>query len=109
MANSAKPNSTDEAPTVDDFANLAYGLLWLGETDDRRIHEARRLLLAAIGPEGQKRGLTRAREMMRVNAPTDHGLQLREPLSADVTSALVGTGGIEHGKVHGDGLRPGKR
>jgi len=74
-----------------DFANLAYGFLWLGETDDRRLHEARQLLLAVIGREGQMHGITQARLMMGINKPNDHGLQLREPYPDDVKNALIDT------------------
>lgn len=84
---------------TDDFANLAYGFLWLGETEDRRLHEVRRLLLAVIGPEGQKRGITQARLMMGVNAPQDHGLQLREPLQDDVKNALAGSGSLGNSRA----------
>ena len=35
----------------------AYGLLWRMRTTDKRIHEARRALLEAIGKDGQRRGL----------------------------------------------------
>jgi hypothetical protein len=73
---------------ADDFANIAYGFLWLDGTEDREIHRIRQLLLAVIGPEGQKNGITQARLMMGVNGPRDHGLELRDPLASAVRHAI---------------------
>lgn len=42
---------------------VAYGLLWGTTTDDKRVHEARRLLLDAIGKDGQVRGIEGAKKL----------------------------------------------
>lgn len=78
---------------MDDLVNLAYGMLWLHHSDDKRVHEARRLLLDAIGPDGQKDGIEQARKMIGMNTPKDWGVQLRDVSIADVRSAVAGSGG----------------
>lgn len=40
----------------------AYGLLWRTVTDDKKVHEARKLLLGLIGKDGQRRGVKFAQE-----------------------------------------------
>lgn len=40
----------------------AYGLLWRMRTTDKTIHAARHALRDKIGKEGQRRGITWARE-----------------------------------------------
>lgn len=42
---------------------IAYGLLWLTETTDRRVHDARRLLLKSIDKDGQERGIVAAKKV----------------------------------------------
>ena len=39
----------------------AYGLLWMVLGDDKKVHDARRILLDQIDREGQKRGIEFAR------------------------------------------------
>lgn len=42
---------------------IAYGLLWMTTTDDKRIHEARHLLLETMDKEGQERGINAAKKV----------------------------------------------
>lgn len=42
-----------------------YGLLWLVTTEDRRLHEARKIALGRITKEGQRRGIEWAKQKFR--------------------------------------------
>jgi len=42
---------------------VAYGLLWMEETADQRVHEARRLLLETMSKQNQERGINAAKGM----------------------------------------------
>jgi hypothetical protein len=46
----------------------AYGLLWRMRTTDQAIHAGRRALRDKIGKDGQRRGITWAREMFGEHA-----------------------------------------
>ncbi|KQP52970.1 hypothetical protein [Methylobacterium sp. Leaf106] len=41
-----------------------YGLLWGVTTEDRRVHEARKIALAQITKDGQRRGIQWANEQL---------------------------------------------
>lgn len=71
-----------------DIIAKAYGLLWLFNGDahcdaDRRVFEARKLLLSLLTKGGQRRGIEAAKVF------EDHGLRLRNPPTADVLRALL--------------------
>jgi hypothetical protein len=45
------------AVSVLNTIECAYGYLWAYHGDDRRVHEARKLLLSIITRDGQRRGI----------------------------------------------------
>lgn len=92
LAGASRLKQQDGPEIMDDLVNLAYGMLWLHHGDDKRVHEARKLLLAAIGPDGQKDGIERARAMIGTNTPKDWGMQLRDVDIDDVRTAVSDSG-----------------
>ena len=50
------------AQEIPSLVEIAYGLLWMAMTDDKRIHEARRLLLESLDKSSQVRGIDAAKK-----------------------------------------------
>lgn len=60
----------EEVPISSSAMEHVYGLLWGVTTDDRRVHEARKIALSKITKEGQRRGIQWATQRL---GPPDSG------------------------------------
>lgn len=54
----------EEVPISSSAMEHVYGLLWSVTTDDKRVHEARKIALSKITKDGQRRGIEWARQRM---------------------------------------------